>query len=193
LKQSIVEEAARLLDLALLPCHRREAGELFTVERCARMLGGFESNLLSVEVECPALQQLLQSAASQSEATGTKEASSQKTPACDTHSTSGDSEKVQGDGSDSGPVYPPDLLARASEAVMLSLPSSPNDSVCAKADAITAPANTNTNTNTNTTKLTKSHRRRNRGSDNSTSSSSSGSSGSSMLSSSWPCSEGVGL
>ena len=54
----LVQEAVRLLDLALLPCHRRETPALFAVDRCARLLGGFESNLLSVEIECPAIQRL---------------------------------------------------------------------------------------------------------------------------------------
>jgi hypothetical protein len=57
----LVAEAARLLDLALLPCHRREIPALFSVDRFAQLLGGFESNLMSVEIECPAIKQLVQS------------------------------------------------------------------------------------------------------------------------------------
>lgn len=53
--RAVLTEALRLLSLALLPCHRHETPSLFEVGWCAELLGGLERNLLSVEVECPAL------------------------------------------------------------------------------------------------------------------------------------------
>eukprot|EP01052_Picozoa_sp_SAG31_P022675 SAG31_NODE_1815_length_7210_cov_7.167628_10_plen_460_part_00 len=53
--KGVLEESLRLLHLALLPCHRNAAKPLFDVDWCAQLLGGLERNLLSVEIECPAL------------------------------------------------------------------------------------------------------------------------------------------
>ena len=156
----IVKEAVRLLDLALLPCHRREVPELFDVERCARMLGAFESNLLSVEVECPAIQQLRQQPrSSQSEA----ESQFQKSANATTEAHCYES------------LYPRELLARTSEAVLKA--------------SITAAAAKDATSNSRQTKTTRRGRTHYRGPETC-----SGDDVSlSMLSSSWPCSEGVGL
>ena len=156
----IVKEAVRLLDLALLPCHQREVPELFDTERCARMLGAFESNLLSVEVECPAIKQLRQQPhSSQSE----PEPQLQKRAMGKAETSSYAS------------LYPRELLARTSEAV-------------ARASIIAAAAGDAmfSNKQTKTMRHGWTHRRAPEicsGDDDSLP----------MLSSSWPCSEGVGL
>ena len=159
LKQ-IVKEAVRLLDLALLPCHRREAPELFDVERCARLLGAFESNLLSVEVECPAIAQL-------------------REPPHDSQIEPESRSKLQksvkpGTGSRCTLLYPQELLARASQAVSTAA------STAAAEDATL---------NTKKTKTMRCSRKAYGGQDIGSGDDVSGS----MLSSSWPCSEGVGL
>lgn len=155
----IVKEAVRLLDLALLPCHRREALELFDVERCARMLGAFESNLLSVEVECPAIKHLRQMPQSglKSKLELHKGGNAETGPSCDAE------------------LYPHKLLARAAEAVSLA-------STC----AVPAEAVLSKDKQTRTMRRVRKNRRgQDMGSGDEVSVS--------MLSSSWPCSEGVGL
>ena len=157
----IVKEAARLLDLALLPCHRREAPELFNVERCARMLGAFESNLLSVEVECPAIKQL-------------RKLSHGKQGQSNSQLELANSVETETATSRCSPDYSHELLARASEAV-----SRVSNSVAA-GDALSGVQQAK--------KMTY-RRTQRRGPDGRGGDECSAS----MLSSSWPCSEGVGL
>lgn len=158
----IVKEAARLLDLALLPCHRREAPELFDVERCARMLGAFESNLLSVEVECPAIKQLRQLP---------------QDSLCELESASERQKDVDNDtgGACGTSLYPRELLIRAAEAV-------------SKASTCAVPAEV-VRSNHKHTKTMRRGRKNGRGQNTCSGDEAS----TSMLSSSWPCSEGVGL
>ena len=48
--RAVLAEGLRLLNVALLPCHRGAAEPLFELEWCAMLLGGLDRNLLSVEV-----------------------------------------------------------------------------------------------------------------------------------------------
>ena len=156
----IVKEAARLLDLALLPCHRREAPGLFDVERCARMLGAFESNLLSVEVECPAIRQLRE-----------LPQANQRESKLELHKSVNNETGLH-----CGTVlYPRELLARAAEVV-------------SSASTCDVPAE-DVLPNNKQTKAMRHGRQNRRGQDTCSGDEVS----TSMLSSSWPCSEGVGL
>lgn len=53
-----LRKSLRYLGLALLPCHRGDCDELFHVDFYSRVIGMFECNNISVEVECP-LERLL--------------------------------------------------------------------------------------------------------------------------------------
>lgn len=194
----------RLLGLALLPCHRGEATELFNVDRCARMLGAFESNLLSVEVECPAIEQLRQVPLSRQTKSETqsklhsttiiKSGLDSPTKARSTPTDVGkdanvdnvaDNGRIDGNGftvvkdetaiSHRALLYPHELLARASEAVS-------NAASCATAAGDTTPINKQTN-------MMRGGRTNRRKPDDNVV----GGIATPMLSSSWPCSEGVGL